>query len=59
MKCKDCDCCHLVSYTRWNPKKQCMHEVQVYECFGVREPFEIINIDCECTEYPEKRGVMR
>lgn len=55
MKCKDCDCCHLNSHTRWNPQKQCMHTVQVHECWGVREPFEIDDINRECTEYPEKR----
>lgn len=32
-----------------------MHEVQVYECWGVKEPFEIDDINKECTEYPEKR----
>ena len=55
MKCKDCEACHLASYTRWNPHKQCMHEVKVYECWGVKEPFEIDDINQECTEYPELR----
>ena len=55
MKCRDCDACHMTSYTRWNPVKQCMHRVDVYECWGVREPFEIFDIDRECTEYIEKR----
>lgn len=55
MKCKDCDACHLVTRTRWNPQKQCMQEVQVYECWGVKETFEIKDINTECTEYPEKR----
>lgn len=27
----------------------------MYECWGVREPFEICDINHECTEYPEKR----
>ena len=56
MKCKDCDCCHLTSYTRWNAQKHCMQEVQVYECWGVKETFEIKDINRECTEYPEKRS---
>ena len=32
-----------------------MQEVHVYECWGVKEPFEISDINKECTEYPEKR----
>jgi hypothetical protein len=32
-----------------------MQEVQVYECWGVKEPFEIPDINHECYEYPEKR----
>ena len=55
MKCKECSACHLCSYIRWNPRKQCMGQVEVYECWGVKEPFEIIDINRECTEYPEKR----
>lgn len=55
MKCKECDACHLCSYTRWNPEEQCMNQIDVYECWGVREPFEISDINRECTEYPEKR----
>ena len=55
MKCKDCDCCHLTSRTRWDAQKQCFKKVEVYECWGVREPFEIKDINTECTEYPEKR----
>lgn len=56
MKCKECDCCHLTTYTRWNDQKQCMHKVSVYECRGVKEPFEIPDINHECYEYPEKRA---
>lgn len=55
MKCKDCDCCHSVTYTRRNAQQQCMQDVNVYECLGVKEPFEITDINRECTEYPEKR----
>ena len=54
MKCKDCDCCHKVTHLRYVPEFG-LRDVEVYECWGVREPFEIANIDKECTEYPEKR----
>ena len=57
MKCKECDACHLTFYTRWNKEKLCMNTVEVYECRGVKEPFEITDINRECTEYPEKRDM--
>ena len=56
MKCKECDCCHSTTYTRWNAQKQCLQNVQIYECVGVKEPFEIPDINHECYEYPEKRA---
>ena len=37
-KCKDCDACHFVRKER-------------YECWGVKEPFEIKDINQYCTEY--------
>lgn len=54
MKCKECECCHLTSYTRWDSQKQCMRDVEVYECFGVKEPFEIADVNQVCSEYPER-----
>ena len=54
VKCKDCDCCHKVTHLRYVPQYG-LRDVEVYECWGVREPFEIKDINTECTEYPEKR----
>ena len=45
MKCKDCDACYK-GYFKSRPNE--------YVCTGVCEPFVIMNIDNECTEYPEK-----
>ena len=33
-----------------------MQDVHVYECWGVKESFEIKDVYKECTEYPEKRS---
>ena len=46
MKCRECSCAKK-GYFKSLPN--------AYVCTGVREPFIILNIDCECTEYPEKR----
>lgn len=56
MKCKDCECCHLVSRRRWNSEIYAFQDIPVYECWGVKESFEITDINRECTEYPEKRA---
>ena len=45
MKCKDCDSCKKGF---WASKPE------AYICIGVKEPFEIHDINSECTEYPEK-----
>lgn len=45
MKCKDCNACRKGF---WASKPE------AYICIGVPEPFEIYDIDRECTEYPEK-----
>ncbi len=55
MKCKDCECCHLVSRRRWNSEIYAFQDIPVYECWGVKESFEITDINRECTEYPERR----
>ena len=55
MKCKDCECCHLVARRRWDSEIQDFQDKPVYECWGVRESFEIMDINRECTEYLEKR----
>ena len=45
MKCKDCDSCRKGF---WASKPE------AYICIAVKEPFEIADINNECTEYPEK-----
>lgn len=45
MKCKDCDSCRKGF---WESKPE------AYICIAVKEPFEIFDINHECTEYPEK-----
>lgn len=59
MKCSECSACRLVSYRRWNSEKQDFDNVPVYKCCGVKEPFEITDINQECTEYPEKRNTTK
>lgn len=59
MKCTDCPSCHEVCYRRWNALTQEFKDVYVHECWGVREPFEITDINRECTEYPEKRNAAK
>ena len=47
MKCQECDSCRNGF---WASKPE------AYICIGVQEPFEIPDIDHECTEYPEKNN---
>ena len=56
MKCIDCDCCHEAVRCRWNGLAGQYENVSQYYCWGVPEPFEIKDVNAECTEYPEKRG---
>lgn len=42
MKCKDCNACKK---GLWASKPD------AYICIGVKEPFEILDIEQECTEY--------
>lgn len=44
MKCKDCSYCEKGWY------KSAPNE---YVCIGTKEPFVIMNVDSECTVYPE------
>ena len=54
MKCVDCEACHKEKITRY-PVGNGQPSVEVrYMCWGVKEPFEIIDINHECTEYPER-----
>lgn len=53
MKCSECSACHKVTYNRWT--RDGIVQINKYMCWGVKEPFEITNINRECTEYPEKR----
>lgn len=59
MKCCECSACHFVSPSRWNSEKQEFENVPLYECWGVREPFYIADINHECTEYHEKRNTTK
>lgn len=56
MKCIDCDCCHEKVRRRWNALTVQYENVSKYYCWGVPEPFEIQDVNVECTEYLEKRG---
>ena len=46
MKCKDCEYCR----NGWFPSSP-----DLYVCIGVKHPIVIDDIDCECTEYPERK----
>lgn len=59
MKCTDCPACHTDCYRRWNALTQEFKDVFVYECWGVKHPFEITDINRECTAYPEKRNTTK
>lgn len=56
MKCRDCDCCHSVVYNRHHPDLG-FRNVGVFECWGVKEPFEIDDLNAECLAYPERRDI--
>ena len=47
MKCRECSCCHKGYWTS---------SPDVYVCIGVKEPFEIYDINQECSEYKEKHN---
>lgn len=49
MKCKDCSCCHEVSWA----EKRSKHIY--YQCWGTKEPFWINNIEQECSLYEFKQ----
>lgn len=55
MKCRECECCHEVILNRWSSSNNCWIKENVHQCWGVKEPFVIKNIDVECTEYPDRR----
>lgn len=57
MKCRDCSCCHQLEMTRWDQYKLKWIKFAIYQCWGVKEPFELLDLDCECPAYPEKREV--
>ena len=50
MKCRDCPSCHRVVRTERD------RNIIKYMCWGVKEPFEINNINKDCTEYSEERS---
>lgn len=55
MKCRECECCQEVILNRWSSSNNCWIKENVHQCWGVKEPFEIEDINVECTEYPERR----
>lgn len=54
MICRDCDCCHTTEFTKWNSGKLKFEKVKAYQCYGVKEPFEIPDLNHECYAYPKK-----
>ena len=54
MKCRECNFCHEVILSKWSPSDECWIKETVQQCWGVKEPFVIEDIDIECTEYPER-----
>lgn len=56
MKCRDCDCCHEVILSRWSSADGCWVTENIYQCWGVKEPFKISNINVECTEYEDRKN---
>ena len=56
MKCRNCECCHKSVFKRWDSHNIRWADVEVHQCYGVSEPFEITNLDHECYAYPEKRS---
>ena len=55
MKCRDCDCCRTTEFTKWNADKLKFEKVEAHQCYGVKEPFEIPDLNHECYAYPHKR----
>jgi hypothetical protein len=55
MKCRECECCHEVILNKWSPINGKWITKTVQQCWGVKEPFEIEDINVECTEYPDRR----
>ena len=47
MKCRECSSCQK-GYWASNP--------EAYVCIGVKEPFEIMDVNAECTEYDKKKN---
>lgn len=56
MKCKECKCCQEVTLSSWSSIDHCWVKKNVYQCWGVKEPFVIKDTNVECTEYPEYRN---
>ena len=56
MQCIECSACTKVTRKRYIPGKVMPYDDVRYMCYGVSEPFEIKDINRECTEYPEKKA---
>lgn len=59
MRCADCKACHKSQITIYPAGKGEPYILTKYMCYGVKEPFEITNIERECTEYPEKSKIIK
>lgn len=55
MKCCECDACRAVTKQRW-VRGEGFISYRVQECWGVKHPFVIQDVNQECTQYPEKRA---
>lgn len=54
MKCCECSSCREVTRRRWVRGKGFV-DFKFKECWGVKHPFEIKDVNQECIVYPEKR----
>jgi hypothetical protein len=55
MKCCECKSCCEVTRRRW-VRGEGFVDFKFTECWGVRHPFEIKDVNQECVAYPEKRA---
>ena len=55
MRCKDCACCHNEVYVRYHDELGYYNSAR-WMCWGVKESFEITDLNAECPAYPERRS---
>ena len=56
MKCKDCSCLRSEVYVRYHDERGYYKSAR-WMCCGVKEPFEITDMNDECPAYPERRDL--